>query len=476
MDRICIGIPCYDGVTADVLDDYMRFAFHLGRRFTEFEFAIAIKSKSEQFRARNAIVESAMSAGCKYLFFMDDDHIIDWEASTQPTDRYDFLRTLVKHMESDPKLGIVGAMYYQRGDDHKAVFMYRGKDDGYYWPREHQIEGKLQEVDATGGGAMLIHLDRMVHDVGLPWFEPEQSQDGANLGTDLQVCQRAKSAGLKVAIDTSIILGHIMDRREIVTPVNRNRLIAEKNIVQSDDAGGGPTQAWETSSMLQSYRDDVMEYMDMGWDDIVALEKTYPGGVEMQLLFNEDKANYYRKLGPVQLARQVTFHLTQGMILQAQQMSSFINTNIIAKGLDFGCGSAPIGFEFAKQGHFMDFIDLDGAYAYEFLKWRCKKHGLDNVNFEWGKDYDYVLLLDALEHIEDWKGLLDKVIDSLKDEDGFIVINYFMNPDYTNIEHISISDELKEEVKQHLVSQGVYPVNPMVWIKRDLSIEAVSDK
>ena len=76
--RIMIGIPCYRDVAGETLEDYMRFAFHLGRR-TEHEYVMGIKTKSEQFRARNGIVEGALQTKCDYLFFLDDDHVLDWE-------------------------------------------------------------------------------------------------------------------------------------------------------------------------------------------------------------------------------------------------------------------------------------------------------------------------------------------------------------------------------------------------------------
>ena len=61
--RIMIGIPCYRDVAGETLEDYMRFAFHLGRR-TEHEYVMGIKTKSEQFRARNGIVEGALQTKC----------------------------------------------------------------------------------------------------------------------------------------------------------------------------------------------------------------------------------------------------------------------------------------------------------------------------------------------------------------------------------------------------------------------------
>jgi len=119
----------------------------------------------------------------------------------------------------------------------------------------------------------------------------------------------------------------------------------------------------------------------------------------------------------------------------------FVNTNIEAKGIDFGCGSAPVGFDLALRGHSMDFIDIDGAGAYEFTKWRANKRNLNGrVGWKWGGPYDYALFLDSLEHIND----------------------------YDNNEHLAIMD--KKEVMSFLVNMGVYPLNEMVFIKRDLTL------
>ena len=102
-ERVCIGIPCFQGVTYEVLDDYMRFAYYLGRRNPQYDFFLAIKGKSEQFRARNAIVESAIATGCDYLFMLDDDHVIDIDKTLGPNDRYDALNKLITHLKEDPK-------------------------------------------------------------------------------------------------------------------------------------------------------------------------------------------------------------------------------------------------------------------------------------------------------------------------------------------------------------------------------------
>jgi len=138
----------------------------------------------------------------------------------------------------------------------------------------------------------------------------------------------------------------------------------------------------------------------------------------------------------------------------------------MAYGLDFGCGSSPVGFELALRGHKIDFIDVPGAGAYEFLKWRAKKRGLDGrAGFAWGGPYEFVLMLDVIEHLEDWRGVLARIVEAMKD-DAILITNYFLNEDYLNVEHISMD---KKAVEQFLVSQSVYPLNKMQWVKRDIT-------
>lgn len=153
------------------------------------------------------------------------------------------------------------------------------------------------------------------------------------------------------------------------------------------------------------------------------------------------------------------------MVNQMDMFLNMINAQAPGHGIDVGCGSAPVSFELALRGHRMDFVDIDGAGAYEFTKWRVKRRGIeDRCGFTWGGPYDYALMLDSLEHIKDWQGMLEKVIGHLK-EGGAFITNYFMNQDYDNPEHISMD---KAAVKTFLVEHGIYPLNELLWVKKDL--------
>lgn len=458
---ICIGIPCYQNAPAETLEDYMRFAYHLGRRYPEYDFFLAIKPKSEQFRARNAIMTAALQFDCDYVLMLDDDQVIEWEDEQHPSKKYDFLRTLIGHLERDPKLGLVGALYYHRGGDCLPVLMKQGVDGGYYYMRDDEIKSELQEVAVQGGGCMLIRMDAALR-VPQPWFKPEYQY-----GTDIQICQALRDAGYRIACDTSIVLGHVLTRREVVTPANRLRIMAESASGGSADQGQFDPR-WTSGSAYQLYYLDALEYLGIkDHAEIETLAVTYDERIKTEWPGRDgDLEAYYRARGKAQLARQVVFHGSPvGINNDGVILSLFKATSKSLHVLDFGCGSAPVGFELALKGHRVDFVDLDGAEAYEFTKWRAQKRDLNgNAGWTVGGPYDVVLCLDSLEHLKDPIPRALDLVDRLV-PNGVLVTNYFSLRDTGNQEHISMD---REAMRKALVGAGVYPVHVAVWVKRDI--------
>jgi hypothetical protein len=459
MKNVCIGIPCYSSVAHETLEDYMRFAYHLGRRMPEYNFFLAIKPKSEQFRARNAIVTAAMQMNCDYLFMIDDDHVIDWKDTQGPNSRYDFLSKLISHMEDDPKIGIAGALYYHRGGDCLPVVMKEGKDGGYYYMRDDEITHGLQEVAVQGGGAMLCRMDTLLR-IQQPIFEPE-----FKYGTDIQVCQKVRDAGFRVMCDTSIVLGHVLNRREIVTPETRTRIMAE-----SSSGGGDRSQfdyVWQTSSAYHMFYLDALEHLGFNtMEDVTSLAMQYEKMAHDFPGRDGDLEEYYRTRGKTQLARQVWFHGSKtGISNDGLILSLFGDGSKLLYGLDWACGSSPVGFELALRGYKMDFVDVDGGGAYEFVKWRAKKRDIEKrCGWEIAGPYDFILAMDALEHFPDATEKA-KMLCSLLKENGVLMTNYFMLNDVENVEHISMD---RESVQKAMVESGVYPVNQVLWVKRNL--------
>src|SRR5678816_4875509 len=106
---ILVGIPCYGGVSAKILEEYMRFAFHLGRRLPQFDFKLGVRSKSEQFRARHQIADWSLKVGADYTLMLDDDMVFNILENQHATDAYGFVEKLVAHDKD-----ICGVLYYQK--------------------------------------------------------------------------------------------------------------------------------------------------------------------------------------------------------------------------------------------------------------------------------------------------------------------------------------------------------------------------
>lgn len=208
---ILIGIPCFSGVDYQVLEDYMRLAYHLGRRHQEFDFQLAIKGKSEQFRARNAIVKAGLQYSADYILMIDDDHIIDIGQSQTATNAYDLPVTLANRLKENPKIGIVGALYYQRGGDCYPVIMSEGPDGTPYFLHNCEVSGRMQQVAVTGGGCMMLRAS-IFDKIDAPWFAPEHE-----FGTDIQICKQARTAGFEIWCDTSLEVGHLRTEKEMIT-------------------------------------------------------------------------------------------------------------------------------------------------------------------------------------------------------------------------------------------------------------------
>ena len=455
--RIGVGIPCFQTIQPDVAFDYMRMWYSFGKRYPDYDFFLIQKTKSEQFRARNSIVQTGLQFGLDYLFFLDDDHIFDWQGRPDG-EAYNFLHTLIDHQKD-----IVGCLYYHRTGEYRPVLMKKYGEKGYTFMSDADITGGLQEVDVQGGGCMLINM-KIFDRLKPPYFEPEMMTDGNSYGTDIQLCRKAQEAGFSVWCDTSIVVGHLKQEAEIIHSENRDNHIADTAM------RGGFAEEYMMANYLKAYRKAVVDHTGFEWDEVVEHAMQY-NDLEMSRFEDfEDKRDYYRQLGVAQLCRQAHFHSSPLMSQQGLVILKQFKKGFKGRGVDFGCGSAPVGFELVKAGHDMDFIDLDGAAAYEFLKWRVKDEGYeDRAGYELTGPYDFALMLDSIEHIEDWQGALDQVCGRLK-EKGVLITNYFLNRDFHNPEHISMDHAA---VADFLGTLNMVPKSSQIWIKDDAFMQGI---
>lgn len=451
MSRIGIGLPVFQSLAPAVAFDYMRMFYSFGRRYPKHDFFLLTRTKSEQFRARNAIVETALQFGMDYLLFLDDDHVINWQG-TQESTPYNFLQQLIDH-----KKPIVGCLYYHRSGDYRPVLMKEVGPHQYAFLADNEITGGLQQVDVQGGGCMLIDM-KIFDKIKPPYFEPEQQTEGKNLGTDIQLCRKAKAAGFSVWCDTSIVVGHLRNDPEIVTSDNRDSFIAENALK------GRVLDDWIVDNWLVEYRKDVEEYTGFEPQEIIDRAYQYNDVYRVKFSQYDDPKDYYRSLGIEQLCRQYFYHCKKEIAYDGLVILKNFRRGVSAQGIDFGCGSAPVGYELLKMGHRMDFVDIEGTPAYEFLKWRVEKSKYkDRVGWSVYGPYDFALFLDTIEHLPNWEEELDNIIGRLKPK-AALVTNYFSNTDNQNPEHVSMD---KKAVLEFLLSRNMVPRSWSIWLKDD---------
>ena len=74
-ERILIGVPGWNGLVPEAQEPFMRMLLRTQRDLPDLEISVLIVSKSEQFRARNKIVNAALGNDCTWLLMLDDDMV-----------------------------------------------------------------------------------------------------------------------------------------------------------------------------------------------------------------------------------------------------------------------------------------------------------------------------------------------------------------------------------------------------------------
>lgn len=452
---ILIGVPCYGPVDPEILEDFMRLAYHAGRRMPQYDFKLGIKTKSEQFRARNAIVEAALQHGCDWTLMLDDDMVINHMVTAGPTDAYGFLERMIQHNRD-----ICGVLYYQRGGECRPVLMQSVGERGYRFLRDDEITGGLQRVDVAGGGCLLIRtkiFDRLKY----PYFAPE-----FEWGTDIQLCRQAKEKGFEVWADTSIELGHLKTEKTVVTSQNR------RQFQLGDTIPGEMKQSFVAADIYGRLIRDALEWT--GRPDEAAMFREANEFLNHRKASGMSDADWYLEYPTERVSRQVWFN-TQNS--SKKQMTQYIignldNTRKI-KVLDFGCGIGIPAFTLAEKGHDVTAVDIGGTGTFEFLKWRAKKYGapirfIDSAGGPPqlnGDRFDVIVAMDSIEHIAEWRETVARLGAALNPS-GVLFSNNGILEDTQHPEHYDISNR---DFIAACMDADMMPFNQITYIKKELA-------
>jgi len=130
--------------------------------------------------------------GAKYLLMLDTDQVYP----------VDTLTKLLSH-----KVDVCGVRVHRRWMPFDPIFL-RGEIGKYESVSEEEAySGDLIEIDATGTGCLLFDM-KVFDKIEKPWFAFDQV-DGKPIGEDIYFCSKARKAGLRIFVDTSIEVGHL---------------------------------------------------------------------------------------------------------------------------------------------------------------------------------------------------------------------------------------------------------------------------
>ena len=211
--KVVMSIP-NEGVTRpESYDNHLVLSFHIGAwqermkydgRSPRFEFYWHTAGRLLTPIAREKLAQAALEVGADYMIMFDDD-------MTLPID---FAECMLLDMETNPHIGILGALAFTRNPPHFPV-MYTCHE-GYdpvrhltFWKNEYvknYPRDQLVECDAVGFGGVCIRMD-IFDKLTPPYFF---STSGT--GEDIYFCYKAKKeARTRVFMDTRIKLGHLMN-------------------------------------------------------------------------------------------------------------------------------------------------------------------------------------------------------------------------------------------------------------------------
>ncbi len=159
--------------------------------------------------SRNLLVKRSIDDGFDWIGFLDTDVGCAPDA---------FVR-LLSHRKP-----FMAGLYRAKKEDREegkvlwAAWLFDEGKKGYMPIADWEGDG-IMNVDVIASGLMLIHRS-VFEKVGFPWFkwtrDTELAGEGPGMSEDFNFCEKVKSAGIPIVIDTSVKASHICGEMKIL--------------------------------------------------------------------------------------------------------------------------------------------------------------------------------------------------------------------------------------------------------------------
>jgi 2-polyprenyl-3-methyl-5-hydroxy-6-metoxy-1,4-benzoquinol methylase len=432
--KILVAIPGFAGIQPECQESYASMMYHSGRKLSDrYDLGFKVITKREQFRARNHIVNQALASGFDYLLMLDDDHIVP----------VDLVERLMNHMDEHPEFGMLGVLYYQRGGTFDPVVMKRLRpDDPEDWSfrfyRQHEdviANPGLHEVDMVGGGCMMFRTEVFAK-LMPPFFAPE-----IDAGTDIQICCRLRDAGVRIACDTSIELGHLANEKQVITSRTIGSLYHK------------------IAAINKQLHQDVMDYLGMSKDELeraiqYAVTDTSRAEKWRESVGHsdawEDIQRYYQEHGEWHIVNLLYWNLSKSdpiKELAFRLMDGKVNSG--DRVLDYGPGIGHLTIPYLEHGCLVDVAEVENSPTMSFLQYRSNRLGLYHNLNQWDigfsglplslmipRKYKCCFLVSVLEHLHNPYTILEWITEHME-VGGYLLCDYAQgNDDESDPQHL----------------------------------------
>jgi len=185
----------------DAYGSHLAFAYSCGRYLPDYDFLLATPGRMAIDQARNAAIQYSKDRGAKWIFFWDDDTILD-------------PKTLVKLIEKaeEQDIDIIQPLYFIRGDQFPVMAFVKDKETGKLRGIKDEewdnADGGLVDLDATGNGCTLYRME-LFDIVDHPWFLtiPGQYTEDIHFFSKMSLTEYTPS----IKLDTSFSCGHMTE-------------------------------------------------------------------------------------------------------------------------------------------------------------------------------------------------------------------------------------------------------------------------
>lgn len=413
--KVLIAIPSFGDPPVETWESYLAFAYHLGRRNQDYDFFMRVIPRKEQFRARNNLAITALIHDMDYILYLDSDMIL----------RPDIFERLVAHGKD-----VTGCLYYQRGGSYEPVLMKEIKkpDGTFSYAYIHNFPRGLVEVDVIGGACMLIKTE-VLGRMEQPWFWI----DGI-VGTDIQLCHKARMLGYRVYCDTSVEIGHVGDRT----------IVTERTIPMGL-LGISREQARLREDLQQVYA-VTQEQMEHSIEAAMATRGGV-GEVKEGESF-EEYVSAYNKGDDMMAFNLAGWNLQYDSTID--YALSLFRYKPKDKILDYGAGVGFVSLPLAERGYDVTTLDIP-TQAQKFLKRRADLRSIYMRHITlndwlWNTDekFNVILMISVINHLPNAMDALKWCVDHLEDG-GYMIMD-------------SYQDQKQKKEPQHLCSFNPYTI------------------